>query len=355
MPIARAGCTTFAIQVFVVPTIWHRSLAGVENATPPTAETFHAFLIPQAPLPSTVPIDTASATDFGSIVHWPDGGRTPTVVKSSVRFGVDEQADSVTSPPPISADRIKLPEIDFMFMFTANRLQQWSNYFSFIGVLSLTSDNQGGHCQMYTIYTSPGTGGFAAEAMLEAGTAPWRREIIDTDKDEHRTAGYLAINPAAQVPALILPSGELMTESAAICMYLGDAHSDTGLAPQPGDPGRAAYLRWMVYLTAVVYAADLRCYYPDRYTSDVSSAEAVKSCAIENMNASFTIIDEHLSRHEWLADKTMSVADIYLAMLASWHPDIAALKLSCPRVAGVWDKVAKVDFVKKTNAFHQLW
>ena len=81
---------------------------------------------------------------------------------------------------------------------------------------------------MYTIYTSPGTGGFAVEAMLEAGNAPWKREIIDTGKDEHRTAGYLAINPAGQVPALILPSGELMTESGAMCLYLGDAHRDTG-------------------------------------------------------------------------------------------------------------------------------
>ncbi len=208
---------------------------------------------------------------------------------------------------------------------------------------------------MYTIYTFPGTGGFAVEAMLEAGNAPWKRELIDTGKDEHRSAGYLAINPAAQLPALILPSGELMTESAAICIYLGDAHRDTGLAPKPGDPGRAAYLRWMVYLSAVVYTADLRCYYPDRYTSDLSGADAVKSCAVEQMNAAFAIVDEHLSRHEWLADKTMSVADSYLAMLASWHPDIPALKLACPRISGVWDKVAGVDFVKKANTFYELW
>ena len=208
---------------------------------------------------------------------------------------------------------------------------------------------------MYTIYTSPGTGAFAAEAMLEAGKARWKREIIDTAKDEHRSAGYLAINPAAQVPALILPDGQLMTESAAICLFLGDAHRDTGLAPQPGDAGRAAYLRWMVYLSASVYEADLRCYYAERYTSDAAGADAVKSRAIEQMNAALAIVDEHLSRYEWLADKTMSAADIYLAMLASWHPDIAALKLACPRIAGVWEKVAKVDFVKKANTFHKLW
>ena len=208
---------------------------------------------------------------------------------------------------------------------------------------------------MYTIYTCPGTGAFAAEAMLEAGNAPWKRELVDTGKGEHKSAGYLAINPAAQIPALILPDGQLMTESAAICLFLGDAHRDTGLAPQAGDAGRAAYLRWMVYLSASVYEADLRCYYAERYTSDAKGADGVKTRAIEQMNSAFAIIDEHLSRHEWLADKTMSAADIYLAMIASWHPDIAALKLACPRVAGVWEKIAKIDFVKKANAFHKLW
>jgi len=191
--------------------------------------------------------------------------------------------------------------------------------------------------------------------MLEAGNAPWQREIIDTGKGEHRSAGYLAINPAAQVPALVLPNGELMTESAAICIYLGDALRDTGLAPQPGEPGRAAYLRWMIYLSAVVYGADLRVYYPERYTSDASGAEAVKSCATDQMDAGFSIVEEHLSRHEWLADKKMTVADIYLAMLASWHPDIAALKVTCPRISSIWGKVAEIDCVKKANAFHELW
>ena len=90
-----AGCTTLPIQRFVAPTIRHLSFAGVENATLLTADTFQAFSIPQAPLPSTLPSDTASATDCGSTVHWPDGGRTPTVVKLSVRFGVDEHAVNV--------------------------------------------------------------------------------------------------------------------------------------------------------------------------------------------------------------------------------------------------------------------
>ena len=208
---------------------------------------------------------------------------------------------------------------------------------------------------MYTIHTSPGTGGFAAEAMLEAGSAAWRRIVVSTREDQHKTAAYLAINPAGQVPALELPDGQLMTESAAICIYLGEVHPETGLAPAPAHPARAAYLRWMVYLSAVVYEADLRCYYAERYTADPAGASGVKQRAHEQMDAAFAILESRLNEGPWLAGDKLSAADIYMSMLASWHPDVTALKAQCPKVAAVWNKVAALDFVQRANAFHKLW
>jgi glutathione S-transferase len=208
---------------------------------------------------------------------------------------------------------------------------------------------------MYTIYTTPGTGGFTAEAMLEAGNASWLRVVFDTGKDEHKTAEYLAINPAGQVPALKLGNGEVMTESAAICLYLSDAHPETGLAPQVGDDARPAYLRWMTYMAATVYDADLRYYYSERYTTDAAGADAVKRRAIQQLDSAFAIVEARLTETSWMAGSKMSAADIYLAMLASWHPDVQALKSGCPKVAAVWNKVAAADFVQRANDFHKLW
>ena len=39
------------------------------------------------------------------------------------------------------------------------------------------------------------------------------------------------VNPLRQVPALVLPSGEIVTESAAILIYLADLHPQARLAP----------------------------------------------------------------------------------------------------------------------------
>ena len=49
-----------------------------------------------------------------------------------------------------------------------------------------------------------------------------------------------------KVPAL-LHDGALVTEQAAIYLYLADLFPAAGLAPPIGDPLRGPYLRWMVY------------------------------------------------------------------------------------------------------------
>ena len=44
----------------------------------------------------------------------------------------------------------------------------------------------------------------------------------DIAKDEHQSAGFLSVNPMGQIPALVLPDGTLMTESAAMLLHLTD-------------------------------------------------------------------------------------------------------------------------------------
>jgi GST-like protein len=57
-----------------------------------------------------------------------------------------------------------------------------------------------------------------------------------------------------QVPVLALPNGELITESAAILIHLADSHPAARMSPALDDPRRPAFLRWMVYVSAQIYA-----------------------------------------------------------------------------------------------------
>jgi glutathione S-transferase len=70
----------------------------------------------------------------------------------------------------------------------------------------------------------------------------------------NRSPDYLKINPMGWTPTLVI--GEvIVSENPAICIYLGDRYGYGSLAPMIDDPDRGAYLKWMVYSTAVLEPA----------------------------------------------------------------------------------------------------
>ena len=58
-------------------------------------------------------------------------------------------------------------------------------------------------------------------------------------------------HPEGKVPALI-HDGTVITESAAIMLYLTALFPDTGLAPKACDPKRGAYLTWLFWYQGVM-------------------------------------------------------------------------------------------------------
>lgn len=170
----------------------------------------------------------------------------------------------------------------------------------------------------YTLYSNNGSGGFAVEAALVKAGAPYKIVTIDYDKAEQKTADYAKINPMMQVPAMTLPDGTLMTESAAMALHLASAFPGKGLAPAPGTASHAKFLRWMLYMAVNLYEADLRYFYPERYTSDRTGMDGVKTSGASHMAKSFSIIEKELD--PFLLGKELSIADAYLAMLTVWSP-----------------------------------
>ncbi len=192
---------------------------------------------------------------------------------------------------------------------------------------------------MYKLYCRVGAGSVAVEALLaELGVAA---ELIDVPRqpDNSIPAWFKAINPRGEIPALVLPNGEVMTESAAIMIYLADLHSDRGLAPPTDDPLRVPYLRWMVFLAAAPYMTDLRMYYPERFSTDTNHAVGIKAKAITDLNRDFDQFTAALGAGPFILGKQFSAADIYAAMLLSWSEDVDALFKRQPKLKQLYDTV----------------
>lgn len=102
-----------------------------------------------------------------------------------------------------------------------------------------------------TLYHSPASRAFTAYWMLEEIGLSFDVNHVDIRKGEQKLPGYLKLNPAGKVPTLT--DGEVVvSENPAIAIYLADRYSYGTLAPKIDDKDRGAYLKWMVYSTAVV-------------------------------------------------------------------------------------------------------
>lgn len=103
---------------------------------------------------------------------------------------------------------------------------------------------------MLTFYHAPWSRSSAVFWLLEELGVDYRMELIDIRAQGGVPETYRAIQPNKKVPA-IDHDGTVVTERAAIAIYLGDAFPEAGLAPPIGDPARAAYLTTLVHHDAV--------------------------------------------------------------------------------------------------------
>ena len=105
----------------------------------------------------------------------------------------------------------------------------------------------------FVVYGARGSGSVPVEATLRLLGLPY--EVIEREAWKPADSELMApINPLRQVPALILPSGELFTESAAMLIWLADLYPQARLSPAPDDPKRPAFLRWMSFVSSQIYS-----------------------------------------------------------------------------------------------------
>ncbi len=206
---------------------------------------------------------------------------------------------------------------------------------------------------MYKLYWAKESGAMTPQALLEEIGVEYEKIVIDFEKEEHKSDEFLAVNPLGQIPALILPDGTLMTETAAMLLQIVDQHPEAKLAPPAGSSERARFLRWLFFLASNVYPAVLRFYYSDRYSSDPNGAEGVKAAAESELDAQFEILDAALDPGPYLLGESFSAVDIFLCMLVHWYPDHARLFEQAPCVARAAGLVQARPAVARTWQEHE--
>ena len=174
---------------------------------------------------------------------------------------------------------------------------------------------------MYQLYGALGAASLAPQCVLEVAAAPYELIEIDISADSERDPEYLKLNPHGRIPTLVY-DGQVIIESAAICIYLADKHPKSGLSPAVDHPDRSRYLQWMVYLTNTLQETLLRKLYTSDFTRDAESEAGVVASASAKLDLIMAFIDRSLGEADgpFLLGNQLSSADIYLNMLTGWDP-----------------------------------
>jgi glutathione S-transferase len=162
-----------------------------------------------------------------------------------------------------------------------------------------------------TFYTNPMSRGRIVHWMLEEVGAPYEAKILDFEKREHKSAEYLAINPMGKLPAIV-HRGVVVTETAAIIMYLADTFSLGQLAPALDDPRRGTYLRWMFFGAGCVEPAML-----DK-SLNRPPVERPGSAGWGTYEDTINTLERAITPGPFILGDSFSAADVYVGSQIGW-------------------------------------
>ncbi|OXS99471.1 glutathione S-transferase [Notoacmeibacter marinus] len=175
-------------------------------------------------------------------------------------------------------------------------------------------------------YTNPMSRGQIARWMLEEAGVDYNEQILAYGPAGMAGETYRKINPMAKVPAIV-HDGRVVTEAAAIGLYLADVFADRRLGPT--DDERAAYYRWVLFsagpLEQAITSRAMGWDVPD-------DPQKQGTLGFGSYERTIDALEDHLNGRHYVCGDRFTMADCYVGSHIDWGiafgtiPERAAFK-----------------------------
>jgi GST-like protein len=190
---------------------------------------------------------------------------------------------------------------------------------------------------MYTLFARPGWGSAIVELQLAWYGLEYAVEDVENPFTSEAARKRLwPMNPVAQVPTLLLPDGQVMTESAAITLHLADVAGAAGhtLVPPPGDPKRPAFLRWLVFTVANIYPTFTYADDPARFVDDEAAQAGFRAKVDAHAQRLWDMVEEEADL-PWFCGEQFTAMDLYIGVMTRWRPNRPWFAANCPKLHAI--------------------
>ena len=159
-------------------------------------------------------------------------------------------------------------------------------------------------------YTNPRSRGAIVRWMLEECGAEYDVVPVHFGK-EMKSEKYLSVNPMGKSPALEV-DGKVITETAAILIFLADMYPEKNLIPPVNSLERGEFYRWMFFLVQLEYA------FIDKFFDVPSSEERRRSVGYGDYDTALNTLTEFLKGKKYVIGNNFTVLDLYFTATLRW-------------------------------------
>ena len=198
------------------------------------------------------------------------------------------------------------------------------------------------------LYGEPGWGSVLTEAQLVWYGIDYDFERVgDLFKSPAARQKISEINPIGQIPALVMADGTVMTESAAITLYLAELTGNETLVPAAGSVARAEFLRWLIFIVTNVYPTYTYGDVPSRLVAGREGQESFQKAVNEYAVKMYLVLEIH-AQQPWFLGERFSALDIYICTMTRWRPGRAWFAKNAPKLFSIATATEALDSLQAT-------
>lgn len=191
----------------------------------------------------------------------------------------------------------------------------------------------------------PGTRSNRVRWMLEETGAEYEFVHVELLKGAHKSPEYLAKYPHGRVP-YFEDGANVVFESCAALLYLGDKFPEKKLAPPAQGDARAAYYQWIVYAAATLDKPVIDTYFHKVVLPDDKRRPEVVAENKPVIDAALRILEHALEGKTYLLGDAFSAADVAIGYSMNLI-DKAGCLVDAPRVAAYLARIRERPAFKK--------